>query len=380
VEVLALFPPEAILLYYRTYFPTEKMKYVDAIAKKIETAAPAERDALDTAIITEFQIHFDRRYGRRHFFIPIGLLVLISATLTFLCARFLLDHPPSDNEFKADPTNFTVIMCLAAAYCWVLYDFFSRERSLDFSTTHINWATFRLIISVPLAYAIPTLWSEARIATAFLLGAFPTGLLMTLLRRRAFQSPIAQNLGVGQTTDDRLAALETLPTVNSAVADRFREEGLTTITQLASADPVALAIRTGYDLRVVFDCISEALAWYYLQTEGMQVARTFSIPGALEVYGLIEELDYVPNPDDPLNGRHVADKNLANLVLDSLAPKMKQERPVLERVLRCIWDDSRVKFLADLMDALRAPFGQELPACHGGASVARRAMATLNAR
>jgi hypothetical protein len=379
-EVLALFPPKAILLYYEKYFPAEKKRYAEETAARIEAANGEDADNLRAAIKAEFKNHFDERYGRRHYVIPIGLLVLVSATLAFFCARFLFEHPPADVEMKAYLSDFTVILCLAGAYCWVLYDFFFRERSLDFSTTHVNWACFRLVISVPLAYAIPMIFpDQGRMAVAFLLGTFPTGQLMTLLRRRASQIPGAQNLGIGENVDDRLSKLETLPSVDTATADRFREEGITTIAQLGNADPVALTLRSGFPLSFIFDCISEAIAWYYLQKEGLDVTRTHSIPGALEVYGLIEELDYAPNDKDPRNQRYLEDRKLANEVINLVEGKLKCGRVVLERNLRCIWDDSRAEFLAQLMDATHFPSSGESAACHGGTSVARRAVA-LNER
>jgi hypothetical protein len=373
-EVLALFPPKAILLYYETYFPAEMKKYAAEKAARLESAwgDPDRYGAEQAAVKADFKAHFDRRYGRSHYLIPIALLVLVSATLAMLSARFLLQHRPADATMKEYAADFTVIVCLAGAYCWVLYDFFFRERSLDFSTTHVYWASFRLVISVPLAYAIPSLWgTEARVAVAFLLGVFPTGSLMNLLRRRATQSPIGQNLGTAESADDRLSKLETLPSVERTTADRFREEGVTSITQLGNADPVALTIRSGFPLTFVFDCISEAIAWYYLQKEGLEVAQSCSIPGALEVCGLIDELDYVSDPKDPMDGRYLEDKRLADEVINAIEAKLKCGRPVLERNLRSIWDDSRVEFLSNLMDSIREPVSGQPPAWHGRAPVAR---------
>ena len=117
---------------------------------------------------------------------------------------------------------------------------------------------------------------------------------------------------------------------------------------------MALTIRSGFPLGFVFDCISESLAWYYLQKEGMEVTRSHSIPGGLEGYGLIEELDYVSNEKDPMNDRYLADKKLADAVINLISGKLKCGRAVLERNLRSIWDDSRVEFLANTMDAIHA--------------------------
>jgi hypothetical protein len=291
-----------------------------------------------------------------------------------LCNQFLFEHPPSDAAIKADPASFTTIMCLAGAYCWVLYDFFSRERSLDLSTTHVNWATFRFIVSVPLAYAVPSLWgTEARIGVAFLFGVFPTGRLMALLRRQAGQTSLAKAIG-GEEPDDQSKKLENLPSIDTVTADRFREEGITTISQLANADPVGLTIRCGFPLNFVFDCISEALAWYYLRKEGLEAARSRSIPGALQVWGLIEELDYKPDPLNPQNQRFLDDKNLASQVIDLIETNLKSGRAALERVFRSIRCDSRVQFLSDMYDVIGVQSAGDLPACHSGPSVARCAI------
>jgi len=339
-----------------------------------------EADRLRAKIRQDFRDHFDARYGRRHYAIPIGLLVFISAILAFLCTEFLFEHPPSDSAIKADPAAFTTIMCLAGAYCWVLYDFFSRERSLDLSTTHVNWATFRFIVSVPLAYAIPSLWgTEARIGVAFLFGVFPTGRLMALLRRQAGQTPLGKAVGA-EEADEQAKRLENLPSIDTVTADRFREEGITTIGQLVNADPVDLTIRSGFPLSFVFDCTSEALAWYYLGKEGLEAARTRSIPGALQVWGLIEELDYdyETDPRNPHNQRFLEDKNLASQVIDSIDMNLKSGRAALERIFRSIRADSRVQFLSDLYDVIGVQATNDLPACHSGPSVARSAIQAVD--
>ena len=187
------------------------------------------------------------------------------------------------------------------------------------------------------------------IPLAIMLGAFPTDTLMWILRRRANML-----LGLNQETDQP-TKLENLPSVDSATADRIRMEGITSIGQLASADPIAVTIRTGLALGFVLDCLSEALAWYYLGKDGLAVAAKYSVPGALEATGLIDELDYTDNPSDPDNNRYLADKHLAERTLAVIAEEWsprQMDRDALERIFRTIWDDSRVQFLAQLMDGI----------------------------
>jgi hypothetical protein len=52
-------------------------------------------------------------------------------------------------------------------------------------------------------------------------------------------------------------------------------------------------------LSVEPDQASGSIASYYLQNEGLDVARAYLIPGALDVYGIMEECDY--DVDDPEN-------------------------------------------------------------------------------
>src|SRR5262249_44381851 len=161
------------------------------------------------------------------------------------------------------------------------------ERSLDLSTTHVHSASFRLAMSVPIAFIVPSLWDQtSQLVAAFLLGVFPTSQLMAFLRRTA-----SEQLKI-TSPEGKDIRLENLRSVDTTTADRFREEGIMTIAQLANADPIALTIRSGYPFSFVLDCICEAVVWNYVGKTMVAVAQIYALPGALEICSLITELDY----------------------------------------------------------------------------------------
>jgi hypothetical protein len=117
---------------------------------------------------------------------------------------------------------------------------------------------------------------------------------------------------------------------------------------LANSDPIAVTIRSGFNLSFILDCISEALAWCYLGKNGIAVTQLYALPGALEIAGLVDELDY----QDDAGQDHLRDKQLADETLVAVAEKLKMKKEDVERIFRTIWDDSRVDFLSKLMEAI----------------------------
>src|SRR5438132_986517 len=85
--------------------------------------------------------------------------------------------------------------------------------------------------------------------------------------------------------------LEKLQGIDTRTAERFADEGITTIVQFAYADPVELTMRcASFTFSFVVDCSSQALAWIYFG-DNLAKLRDCSLRGAQEIANLIEELD-----------------------------------------------------------------------------------------
>jgi hypothetical protein len=123
------------------------------------------------------------------------LLAVVTAIGLWLTGQAVIAWTTPSANIKPAPA--IVIAAFLGAYVWVTQDLLTRLRTMDF-TFHDVWAAvFRFLLSVPLAYSlIPILKEDAAVPIAFLLGAFPTKLLITIARRMA-----AKRLGFGESAD-----------------------------------------------------------------------------------------------------------------------------------------------------------------------------------
>jgi len=97
--------------------------------------------------------------------------------------------------------------------------------------------------------------TDVALPIAFLLGAFPTRSISTIARRLA-----RRQLNLGADTEEKAESeLEALQGVDTRIAERFADEGITTIVPLAYSDPVELTTRcASFSFSFVVDCASQA--------------------------------------------------------------------------------------------------------------------------
>jgi hypothetical protein len=150
----------------------------------------------------------------------------------------------------------------AGAYLWVTLDLISRYRQRDLVPSALYWYTFRFLFSIPLVFALSTSFTDlAAPPIAFALGAFPTNTLMLILRRQATQRLRLgwDDKGTIDGTGTQRLELESLQGVNTTLAEKFAEIGITTALQLAYEDPIQLTMRTNLSFNFVTDLVSQSL-------------------------------------------------------------------------------------------------------------------------
>jgi hypothetical protein len=191
------------------------------------------------------------------------------------------------------------------------------------------------VLAVPLAYAVGAMFAaQLAIPIAFLLGAFPTRSISTMARRLA-----RRTLNLGADTDEKAESeLEKLQGIDTRVAERFADEGITTIVQLAYGDPVELTMRcASFSFSFVVDCVSQALAWEYL-TDDLPKLRAYSLRGAQEIANLVRELD----------GTDLAAQKQAGDTLTAAAKSLGIDAVAFERTLREIKEDPYTEFILEV--------------------------------
>lgn len=200
--------------------------------------------------------------------------------------------------FKAYST--VTISAFLGGYAWVLLDHLSRFRTGDFTYHDVYNGVFRLLVSIPLGLSLATFSGlQSAAGFAFLLAAFPTTTLFKFARRLT-----TQTLKLGENDEGAKLELENLQCLGRSNAERFLEEGVTTIAELAWADPIDLTIRTNRDFNYVVDCISQALLWVYFE-ENVKKLFPFSLRGAQDVSSFLRDLEMdlgspPPSPIDSL--------------------------------------------------------------------------------
>ena len=274
-------------------------------------------------------------YGRRFFLPPGVLLCLVSITIVTLVA-FTALHRQGYQGQKILFLPDTAIAAIAGAYLWVVNDFISRARRLDFSPADVQWGVLRLVIAVPMGYAFASLAPPVGPFVAFALGSFPLSGLNSMLQRLA-----TTKLGLQQTPDEASDDISKLQGINKAIVERLANEDITTISQLAFCDPIDLVMRSSLTFSFVTDSMNQALAWLYLK-EGLDVMRPLGLRGAVEIKTLMDAYDDA----DKADAARAADHDRALVAFPKVAAALKQDPETLQITFREICTKPHTQFLA----------------------------------
>lgn len=310
---------DAIELYYQQFFPTTVKKRLGKRAAK---------KAASEGIEVRFRHDFARLYGRRHYLPPLFLLALVTGIGMVATSDSIQVWLGFEPGAKAYPK--IAISAFLGAYAWVLYDQFERFRNGDFTAHDVYAAIYRFLIAIPLGISFALLMNEKiQVGTAFLLAAFPTTTLLKLARRL-----VNQRLEIGEAEKGGPLELEKLQCVGRTNAERYLNEGISTIAELAWSDPIDLTIRTNREFNFVIDSISQALLWIYFE-DRVKELYPLSLRGAQEVCTLFDDLD---------SGKPKA-KDAAERTVITAAKKMEMERESFIYTLVAVRDDPYSQFL-----------------------------------
>ena len=264
-KLLSNLTDQSLMLYYRQFYPSFKPTLATVIA--------------------DFKEYFHKHFGRRFYVLPTVLLATLTIASVLAAARTLQVQQrlaPATSQYALP---VIVVAALAGGFTWVINDLIGRLRRRDLTVSDVYSASFRILLSVPFGWAFSELLRPGfGVPLAFLLGVFPTGTLFKIGRRLA-----AQKLGVSDDPESGTLELERLQSISKTNAERFYDEGISTMVQLAYADPIDLTIRTNFDFNYVIDCISQALLWIYLEDKARALA-SYSFRGAQEVSGVVHSL------------------------------------------------------------------------------------------
>lgn len=281
-DLLSGFSEQASAAYLKAFRPSD--------AKTLATAAGG-------SAAKQMGLFYNFRFGRRLFLCPLFFLTLVTTSLLWLCLQAAFDWL-STKKMSESIIPPEMVLAILGACMWVVSDGIYRHRRNEFNPTELCWYGFRILFSVPLAFGISQLFAPSlALPIAFLLGTFPTTTVFTIARRAA-----SKGLQLTDAPGTMQSELQVLPTVDTIVAERFADEGITNIHRLAYSDPVSLAIQTGLPFNFIIGCSSQALMQVYLRTSvdqpggsGTQktaadIARRYGLDSAFEWRSLWENL------------------------------------------------------------------------------------------
>lgn len=340
VRIFGALSGDAVVYYYKQFRPGAQVlktvlpdKNTDNTDKHVFTTKVRE------AYFQAFKGDFYRWYGRRYYLAPVTILAILT-TVSACWGQVMLRKWASEQLGPGTGLRALVASALAGAFVWVISDEFDRLRRRDFTTTDVYYYNFRILIAIPFAWAIAAISVEGKplglpgsIPLAFFLGAFPTSTLFRIARRFG-----SQQLKLGDDQNNGALELEKLQSIGKTNAERFSDEGISTICALAYADPIDLTIRTNFDFNYVIDCVSQSLVWIYFQDDCSRLIK-FSMRGAQEVIWILEWADDNTQPERQAWAR----KSL----LDA-ATALNMSEDAFRTTLEQVFVDPYAKFLVDI--------------------------------
>jgi hypothetical protein len=284
---------------------------------------------IDSDYTATFRADFEKWYGRRYYVFPVLGLAILTAICGWWACVNLWDWISGLQSIES--MHGLVAAAIAGAFVWIISDEIDRLRRRDFTSYDVYYYVFRILIAVPFGWAITRLQVtlQVGIPVAFFLGAFPTSTLFTAARRLA-----GQQLKLGEDAASGKLELESLQSVGKDAAERFKDEGIYTITQLAYADPLDLTVRTNFDFSYVVDCVSQGLFWIYLGDK-VKDLQAYSLRGAQEVAYFY-------------SGLTKSDPNAAAALQEIASVKLKIGKEALQCTLEQVAKDPYTEFLCKI--------------------------------
>jgi hypothetical protein len=333
--ILGYFTPASIADYFDQFWAgRDQYGFLSAKYRKALKAVPESRETCDAGVQLRDAMFdlYNSRFGWRSYFVPLVLLaavIYVEALLVWDFAFYWLGRTAAETtqqplaQFIPDSLkqlpDKVVVAALAGAYLSVGLNLFSRIASLSLLPSDLNYYTLRMIIAPAMGVALSTVAGSvnATVLVAFVITLLPISDILTWLRSLA-----AKSLNISDSPQDGTEKLINLPGVDSDLAARFQEQGVTTIRQFADTDPVQLSMRSGLDFAFVVSLVDEALAWPYFGKKLLALSA-FGWNGVSDVIDTAMSL-----ASDPSMERSAHDFVAAQAVLDNASAKVAATTPL----------------------------------------------------
>jgi hypothetical protein len=302
------------------------------------------RDELTGHLKQAFSELLKEDFGFAIYMVPLVLLTAVAVIIMYFgfLGGISLAKTWAVNSGAANPVaiplfgikfDLVSIAAIFGAYTWVTSDSITHNYQSTFHPSDLSWYALRLIIAIPLGEAISmlSLGSGTDLAAkgssvlpgwgAFLAFVISMFSLDSIVKYLSAAAKKFTNIQPGSAAErDNLVVR--LPGVDEETARRLTTEGVSTIAQLVSVDPVRLSIRAGLPFDFVVGLIDAAILWTYVGNK-IAIVREFGFKGASNVLLYAE-----------IRSEKAHDVSMAYVEAETARGTAKSERDVALHALR----------------------------------------------
>jgi hypothetical protein len=282
IEVISgFYTPDTIADYFDQFWAGR-----DGFRKLVpnyRNATPEFKEAAGKALEDQFKSLFAADYGVNVFIIPILIFVAAGAVVLFLGYAGGLGYAvavgagtprqPPVQPFGID-FDLVTIAAIFGAYTWVASDVIVRSHQWTLHPSDLAWYALRMIIAVPLGHALALVAGSATTTNvagvtipvgfgafaAFVGSMFSLDAITTTLTTAATRFGLQMKSG----TEERDDLIVKLAGVDDSKARALTMEGVTTIGQLVTVDPIRVSIQTGLPFEYILNLVNAALLWVFV--------------------------------------------------------------------------------------------------------------------
>ncbi|MBN3818754.1 hypothetical protein G3N57_19990 [Paraburkholderia sp. Se-20369] len=242
---------------------------------------------------------YHEQYGLWAFVPPFLILLVVAYAITAITVWLCTHGACATSETATCIFGLgtpVIVAAIAGALMYVVSDAVLGIRRRALNASDVYWYALRLFLAIPLALVAahaPSLGDSPHVVVAFGLAILPVDEIVKVLRRIA-----ALNLTQLEQTEDTPDELLNLSGVTKAVTASLHAEGITSIEQMAAADPVTLSIRTGFPFRFTLRLGSQAIVRRHFGPDASKLLP-IGLADVVPIYLLVQTLDGTTPPRTP---------------------------------------------------------------------------------
>ncbi len=335
--ITGFYTPETIAEYFDQFWAGR-----DALCKSIvnyRTDPTPDKVNTGKVLEDEFQALFAADFGVKTFIFPAIILLATGTIVLFMGYAGGLGYAVSLGDpaqvVPVQPFGIKLelisVAAIFGALTWVASDVIVRSHQWTLHPSDLAWYALRFIVAVPLGYALALAVGANPAATGVTvppgIGAFAAfvGSMFSLDAIKKAVGTAATRFGMpmNSSPEERDDLIIKLAGVDDAKAQALATEGLSTIGQLVTADPIRVSIRTGLSFEYVLNLINAALLWVFVGNALKQLAP-LGLRGASDVLALHE--DWLRADTQALATLREADAGLTKAKADSAAAPADQAK------------------------------------------------------